>query len=177
LKSFGIWSLKKRSKKSLKGSFGPKGMGIWPLPLTTFTVLMFTTEFSLSCKLCKRHRNPGGEPGLCAAEFEVRPARVDIPKTVTKQIAIHPIKVVLLDIPSFSTSQTPSLLECPLRDQPCAEAAAHRVRLSPMLIMVICSIYFKLPACFSGRLFWGLMKRVASLARPSFVAFPAALGK
>jgi len=77
-------------------------MGIWPLPLTTFTVLMFTTEFfAFLASSAKDTGTPGGEPGLCAAEFEVRPARVDIPKTVTKQIAIHPIKVVLLDIPFF----------------------------------------------------------------------------
>jgi hypothetical protein len=77
-------------------------MGTWPLPFITFTVLMFTTEFfAFLASSAKDTGTPGGEPGLCAAEFRIRPGSVDTPKTVTKQIAIHPITVVFLNISFF----------------------------------------------------------------------------
>jgi hypothetical protein len=77
-------------------------MGVWPLPFITFTVLMFTTEFfAFLASSEKDTGTPGGEPGFCAAEFGIRPGSVEIPNTITKQIAVHPIKVVFLNIPLF----------------------------------------------------------------------------
>jgi hypothetical protein len=77
-------------------------MGVWPLPFITFTVLMFTTEFfAFLASSAKDTGTPGGEPGLCAAEFGIRPVSVEIPNTITKQITVHPIEVVFLNIPLF----------------------------------------------------------------------------
>jgi hypothetical protein len=77
-------------------------MGAWPLPFITFTVLIFTTEFlAFLASSVKDTGTPGGEPELCAAELEVRPRSVDIPKTATSQIAVHPIKDPFPAIPLF----------------------------------------------------------------------------
>jgi len=72
-----LWNLvlEEAFEEVLERSFGPKGMGIWPLPLTTFTVLMFTTEFfAFLASSAKDTGTPEASRALCCG-IRVRPAR------------------------------------------------------------------------------------------------------
>jgi hypothetical protein len=89
-------------------------MGICPLPLTTLTVLMLTTEFfDFLARSAKDAGTPEGEPALCAGDIGISPGIADNPKTVTKQITTHPIKAAFVSILLFLDIWNPFPFLCP----------------------------------------------------------------
>jgi hypothetical protein len=63
---------------------------------------MFTTEFfAFLARSAKDKGTPDGDSGVCAAGFEIGSRSVAIPKPAIRQITVHPIKVVFLNIPFF----------------------------------------------------------------------------
>jgi hypothetical protein len=95
LKSLGSWSPKNRSKNSLKGSFGPKGMGARSRPFITFKVLIFTTDGL--APLANSEKDPGVVPAVVVAwtsGVEMGLRSVDTPYPPMRQNNVQPMRAV-----------------------------------------------------------------------------------